>query len=665
MLKTVFKIGLVLLLAALFPRNATAIKNETETGKPAQDPAALVDYMVDYVATDYPAAVQDGRVVDESEYTEQKNLLDEAAKLAADVTGADAEKPRLVAAIQAVRAALENKEPAAEVLSRCQAVRRILKDSFHLKMVPKHRVSVAQAQSLYQTQCSVCHGADGRAKTEAAKNLTPPPLSFFDAEKMPKLAPQLAFHVLTFGISGTGMPSFDHLSAEQRWALSFYVVGLRHGSPGQKTDAVLGRHPIVSRVSLADLAEQSDEALCKTLVDDSLKPNECAAALSFLRTQAPFATEHAGALRFDDARALLQEVKTALAKGDAATAKRLAISAYLDGVEPNEARLRVEQPERLREIEAVFLALRQAIPPEPPTAEDTQAIEKHMTKALALLAQAEEGSTGTVAAFLASFTIAVREGLEIALLIAALLAYLRKSGQAHMTQYVHVGWLLSIPAGVLTFLAVGALLTGAQRELAEGIMSLLAAVILITMTHWIIGAKEAQQWLGFLRRKIETASGQTGALQKFLLVSLSFLAVYREAVEVVLFYRTLLLSAGPSAKGEVLWGATLGVGVIFVVVFVVGKIGKRLNPRPVMLASGLLLLGLALAMTGNGVHALQEAGVLDATPIASWAERAFSVPMLGIYPTRQVLLAQVAVFVLVFLPSIAAKLSTHRAARAA
>lgn len=65
-----------------------------------------------------------------------------------------------------------------------------------------------------------------------------------------------------------------------------------------------------------------------------------------------------------------------------------------------------------------------------------------------------------MAAFVASLTIALREGLEVALLIAALLAFLRKSGQGHLTRLVHLGWVLAVPAGLLTFVAVGALLSG-------------------------------------------------------------------------------------------------------------------------------------------------------------------------------------------------------------
>ena len=257
-----------------------------------------------------------------------------------------------------------------------------------------------------------------------------------------------------------------------------------------------------------------------------------------------------------------------------------------------------------------------------------------------------------MAAFLASLTIALREGLEVALLIAALLAFLRKSGQAHLTRLVHLGWVLAVPAGFLTFLAVGALVSGAQRELAEGIMTLLATAILITMPHWIIGAKEAKNWLGFLRRRVEGAGEQAELGQKLALIGLSFFAVYREAVEVVLFYRTLLVSAGDKGRSDVIWGAVLGVVVMVAVVLVVGRIGRKLNPRPVMLVSSALLSLLALMMTGNGLHALQEGGYLGMTPIRLFGSEWSGMPMLGLHPTWQVVLGQCVVALLLVVPSL-------------
>ena len=112
------------------------------------------------------------------------------------------------------------------------------------------------------------------------------------------------------------------------------------------------------------------------------------------------------------------------------------------------------------------------------------------------------------------------------------------------------------------------------------------------------------------------------------------------------------MSAGPKGRSDVIWGAVLGVVVMFAVVAVVGRIGRKLNPRPVMLVSSALLAMLALVMTGNGIHALQEGGYVGATAIRLFGTEWSGLPVLGLHPTWQVVLAQCVVALLLVVPSL-------------
>ena len=631
---------------------------EADRARSTQQVAALVDY----VAADYPQAVRNGEIVEQSEYAEQQNLLGEARKLAGALGGAA--QATLAAQLEAVSAAVGAKASADEVRQRCRVVRQTLKDSFALHMVPAGPVSAGRAAEQFKGLCSSCHGLTGRGDGPAAAALKPPPVSFHDGARMGEVAPSLAFHTLTFGVPGTPMVSFDALPTHERWNLAFYVVALRHGTPGSTPEplpAAEAQHPVVAR--LADpalLAELSDQELTAELMRAGLDAAAQERALVYLRTRAPFATATTGAVagtRFDKARSLLAELVAAAEKGDRGRAHQLSIAAYLDGIEPHEAALKTQQPAMVPRIEQAFMALRLATGAEP-AAFSAAEVARKVQAARLLLDEAERGAAaaGPVAAFLAALTIALREGLEVALLIAALLAFLRKSGQGQLARLVHYGWMLAVPAGLLTFVLVGALVSGAQRELAEAVMTFLAAGILITMTHWVIGAKEARSWLGFLRRHVEAAGGKVGTGQKAALLGLSFFAVYREALETVLFFRTLLLNAGPGGFKQVLGGAVLGAVIMVGVVLLVGRIGRKLNPRPVMLASSVLLALLALAMTGNGVHALQEGGYLGFTPILLGGAPWGGVPVLGLYGSWQGVLLQLAVVVLLFLPSLRERL---------
>lgn len=624
-----------------------------------------VAQMVDYVAADYAGAVRDGQVLQASEYDEQRELLGEARKLVPELSGSEAERAALAGQLAEVVQAVEAKAAPDEVQRRCRTVRSTLKAAFHLRMVPTGDVDAARGAMLYGTLCASCHGATGHADTPTAATLNPRPLSFHDGERMVKVAPSLAYHTLTFGITGTAMAPFDRLPTLDRWHLAFYVVALRHGQPGAAANPPAGLDgELLKRLAApAVLAELSDEELGAELSRAGVPAASQAAALVYLRTSAPFTAAAAGKSRFERARTLVAESLAAARGGDFAAAHRLAIAAYLDGVEPHEASLRIEHPELLTRIESAFAALRQASEPGPSASLAT--INRQAQVIGALLADAEQLQSGNRAgglkAFLASLVIALREGIEVALLIAALLAFLRKSGQAALARSVHIGWLLSVPAGLVTFLLVGKLIDGAHRELAEGILTLVAAAILLSVTHWVLGAKEARHWLGFLRRRVE-AVGQGGGQgnQGLWLAGIAFFAAYREALETALFYRALLLDVGPEGWRPVLLGIGVGVCALAVLVVVVGRIGRKLNPRPVMLASSALLAMLALALTGHGIHALQEGGYVGMTLIMNGDQAWSALPSLGIYPTWQGLGGQMLALVLLLVPSVLGRIRPTR-----
>lgn len=635
-------------------------------GTPVTQATQRVAQVVDYVAADYAGAVKNGQVVDAGEYAEQAELIAAARKLLPELAasaGQPAALAQLQAEIEAVERAVAAKAGADEVQRLCRTVRATLKRDFALHMVPAAAVSAERGAALYGQLCASCHGVSGRADTATAASLKPPPVSFHDAERMAKVAPALAFHALTFGIPGTAMAAFDTLPTQDRWHLAFYVVALRHGKPGASVSPPAPSLPGLAQLAqAATLAELSDDELAAELAGrvgpsaDAATRGTVAAHLAYLRTSAPYAAP-AGS-RFDLARELLQGSVDAAGRGDFAAAHRLAIAAYLDGIEPHEAALRIEKPALVSSLEAGFAALRQATDPDktPTLAAATQA----QARILSLLRSADHSAGGARSAtksFLASLIIALREGLEVALLIAALLAFLRKSGQGALSRSVHYGWLASLPAGLLTFALIGQLIDGARRELAEGLISLLAAVVLITVTHWVLGAREAKHWLGFLRKRVEAAADQ-GSRQSLVLFGIAFFAAYREALETVLFYRALLLDAGPGGLRPVLGGIALGVSLLVGLVLLVGRLGRKLNPRPVMLASSVLLAVLSVSLTGHGVHSLQEGGYLRMSML-TFGDYAWSgISTLGIYPTWQGLLAQLSVVVLLLAPSLLSRLST-------
>jgi high-affinity iron transporter len=237
--------------------------------------------------------------------------------------------------------------------------------------------------------------------------------------------------------------------------------------------------------------------------------------------------------------------------------------------------------------------------------------------------------------------ILLREGLEALLVVAAIVALLLKAGRRDALVWIHLGWVGALVAGGLTWYAASALIevSGATRELTEGVTALLAAAILLYVGVWLHGKRHAHAWQAFIDTRLRGALAR-GTL--WALAGLSFLAVYREAFETVLFYQALLQQAGPSAFGSIAVGFGSAVAALAALAWLILRYGVRLPLGTFFAASALLLAALAVVFTGHGLRALQEAGAIAATPFG-----AFDLPTLGMYATRETLSAQLLVLAVV------------------
>jgi high-affinity iron transporter len=235
-----------------------------------------------------------------------------------------------------------------------------------------------------------------------------------------------------------------------------------------------------------------------------------------------------------------------------------------------------------------------------------------------------------------SLLIILREGLEAILIIAALMAFLVKSGARERLREIGLGAGLGILASLLTAAAFATVIrvSAAQQEAVEGVTMLLASVVLFWVASWMVSKIEADKWRAFVQAQMKHALSSGGGVA---LAGVAFLAVYREGVETVLFYAALLGSAdGTVGRLGVLVGLVAGAGALVVVYLAIQRWGLRLPIKPFFAATGILLTVLAVSFAGQGVAELQAAGWVPSTPIPVPA-----VPVLGVFPTVQTLLAQV------------------------
>jgi high-affinity iron transporter len=209
----------------------------------------------------------------------------------------------------------------------------------------------------------------------------------------------------------------------------------------------------------------------------------------------------------------------------------------------------------------------------------------------------------------ASFLITLREGIEAALVVSIILAYLNTIGRKdrHRTVWAGAGGAVavSIVAGAVLFLSVGALSETSEvaAEAIEGLGSLLAVAVLTWMIFWM--RRQSRFIKGDLQQRVDLAIGSESA---FALAALAFFVVVREGLETVLFLFGTIREEATGSVGLAYLGASLGLATALVLGFLIYRSGLRLNLRTFFKVTGALILVVAAGLLASGIHELQEIG---------------------------------------------------------
>lgn len=436
------------------------------------------------------------------------------------------------------------------------------------------------------------------------------------------------------------MPNFSALPEEERWQAAFYLFSLRFTPDEAEQGAALVRRvklaPELQEVST--LSTATDKELIEKLKPSFPKEGLSDRVLAYLRrgmlekpeSQAPLIA----------AGTLLKDALLLYEKNDKEQAYEKAVEAYLDAFERVEGELFARDLSFGRALEAQFTEYRNAIK-RGDSAGEVRRLYEQIAAGLARAAEllAAKDSLSETYLFVNSLLIILREGLEVALILAAILASLKVMGATTAMRSIHLGWILAVVAGLATWLLAQSFLTltGAHREAIEGFTTLLAAVVLFYVGYWLHTKSEAKRWQQFIRDKVQ------GALSKQRLLAMAgvaFVATYREAFEVVLFYQALWLQSAGNPK-PVAAGFLAGVGALCVVVVVLFKLGLKMPIKYFFGTAGLLLYLLALVFAGQGVRELQATGWFSVTPLSFPPQ----ISALGVYPTVETLAAQASMLV--------------------
>lgn len=588
--------------------------------------------MLDYVATDYAGAVKDGAVLSASEYAEMREFTAAVRRRIQSLPRTSA-TPALLAQADRLIASVGAKASPARISREAHALADALLQAYPIPTAPEHVPDLTRGSMLYQTDCAACHGATGHGDGPAGLHLDPRPVDFTDQTRADQRSVLSLYEVISHGVEGTPMASYaTQLSSADRWALAYYVGSLSYTGESA-AGAEAWRRDAAARAQIAGLKDLSQARVAQ--LAPVLGVKEARTIVGYLRSH-PDALQQA-LTGLPLARARLAASVAAYRAGAKVQATQLALSAYLDGVEPVEPRLDARDRALRAQLETAMGAYRTRLSGGAPLG----AVVRQAGAVDALLARAQvavaDAGSDPAATFLGASTILIREGLEALLVVVALLAFLRKAAWHEAARYVHAGWVLALGAGGITWaIASYAIsISGAGRELTEGLSSLFAAAVLLSVGLWMHQKSIGDRWQVYLKEKMAAALDQRSA---WFLFGLAFISVYREVFETILFY-TAMWNAG-----QELWllaGVAAGAAVLGLIAWMLLRTSRSLPIGRFFAASSALIAVLAIVLGGKGVAALQEAGWVPVTgaPVPH-------VELLGVYPTWQSLLAQIAIVAL-------------------
>ncbi|PIB84467.1 iron permease [Bifidobacterium sp. N4G05] len=265
-----------------------------------------------------------------------------------------------------------------------------------------------------------------------------------------------------------------------------------------------------------------------------------------------------------------------------------------------------------------------------------------------------------------AFLILIREGLEALLVVAAVIAYLVKSGNKRFAKWIYLGVVAGLAgsglvAVLFTFLFGG---SGPIQEISEGVCALIATLMLLWTSNWMLNKSSVEAWNNYIRNKTEAAvagaqnkveSGQGLGLGMIAsLAMLSFLAVFREGAETVIFYESIY-SMSQDAHG--MWVGGLAAAAVLIVIFLILRFTSVKIPiGPFFLVTSILMAALVVIFAGGGIHALIEGDLIEGTYLSTVPTNDW----IGLYPYVETITAQVIAAIAVVVLFVVGFIKKHR-----
>lgn len=244
--------------------------------------------------------------------------------------------------------------------------------------------------------------------------------------------------------------------------------------------------------------------------------------------------------------------------------------------------------------------------------------------------------------FFDAMLILLREGVEALLIVMALVTTLKAAKMKKGLKWVYTGAVM----GILASLAIAVLLqflfpavsSGSNREIIEGAVGIFAVLMMILVGIWLHSKSSIKKWNDFMESQMKAVTATGSFISMF---ALSFLAVFREGAETILFYAGIYPRID---KAGFFLGIGLALLVLFVLALVMNKASAYFEPHRIFLILTWLIYALAFKMLGVSIHALQLTNILPSHLINGFP----SIDWAGIYPSLEVVTCQL-IFVVIVL----------------
>lgn len=635
-LNSLSHIALIIVCCLLTSTNLKAEKEDTVS---IEEKTRTLINLLDYIGKDYPKAVTSGRVINDYEFKEMKEFHEDALAYYREIAKARSiqDTAQTIAYFSDLKQKIEEKEDEEEVADAANKIRKKMLGLGLIDIAPRKWPDMMAGKEIYQAKCASCHGKNGSGEGPASEGLDPPPTNFLNEKLMGLSSPFKSYNVARLGIPETSMRAFDELSDKDVWDVAFYVNSLQFRQEDKEHKMTEADQKILEEISLKDYATLSNNQLKEKYVNES---NEITVADIRLYEPKEKASKESSSLAISKKQ--LQKAVKLYDQDKQEMASDAALSAYLDGIEPVEKQIKASDPSLVGELEDKMMKVRSLIKNEKDPAKVKAAVasaETTIDKASKIVDEQEYSFWFVL--FL-SGSIILREGLEALLIVIAILAVLRSVEAYKATKWVHSGWVSAILLGVVSWFFADYLVSMGMKsiEMIEGIGAIVAVVILVYIGFWLHNKTHAANWKAFIDDKIKAKLNSNNMLG---LAVVSFIVVFREAFETILFLTSLNLEVTAANKS----GIGIGVGGAGVIVLALGyvmtKYAKKIPISKIFKITSVAISVLAVVLAGKGIHALQESGLISIS--SSLFDLRLS--LIGFYPTVETIGAQLIVIALV------------------